>query len=132
MSEWLRRQTRNLLGLPAQVRILPTTLFYFIYYSIYSAPFITSHVKIMLLNNIKSFNSLRKICTAQSYQMFSQSKRKVVLFPGNGIGPEISQSVINIFEAAKVPIEFEHHQIHTKGQTQDGDLISYESISRVQ
>ncbi len=27
VSEWLRRQTRNLLGLPAQVRILPTTFF---------------------------------------------------------------------------------------------------------
>jgi hypothetical protein len=31
-------------------------------------------------------------------------KKKVVLFPGNGIGPEISQSVIDIFSALKVPI----------------------------
>jgi isocitrate dehydrogenase (NAD+) len=50
--------------------------------------------------------------------------RKVVLFPGNGIGPEIAQSVVDIFKAAKVPIEWEYHQIHTKGQTADGDLIS--------
>ena len=28
MSEWLRRQTRNLLGKPAQVRILLATFFY--------------------------------------------------------------------------------------------------------
>ena len=27
VAEWLRRQTRNLLGLPAQVRILPLSLF---------------------------------------------------------------------------------------------------------
>jgi isocitrate dehydrogenase (NAD+) len=61
----------------------------------------------------------------QSNFLFSESaKRKVVLFPGNGIGPEISQSVIDIFKAANVPIEWEHHQIHTKGQTADGDLIS--------
>ena len=33
-------------------------------------------------------------------------KHKVVLFPGNGIGPEISKSVENIFLALKVPIEF--------------------------
>jgi len=52
------------------------------------------------------------------------ANRKVVLFPGNGIGPEISQSVVDIFKAANVPIEWEYHQIHTKGQTVDGDLIS--------
>lgn len=66
--------------------------------------------------------------TLLNYQakfLFSQTAlRKVVLFPGNGIGPEISQSVIEIFAAAKVPIEWEQHQIHTKGQTADGDLIS--------
>ena len=44
----------------------------------------------------------------QSKFFFSESsKRKVVLFPGNGIGPEISRSVIDIFKAANVPIEWE-------------------------
>ena len=33
-------------------------------------------------------------------------KQKVVLFPGNGIGPEISRSVEDIFHALNVPIEF--------------------------
>lgn len=33
--------------------------------------------------------------------------KTVTLIPGDGIGPEISQSVIKIFEAAKVPIQFE-------------------------
>ncbi len=33
--------------------------------------------------------------------------RTVTLIPGDGIGPEISQSVVKIFEAAKVPIKFE-------------------------
>lgn len=63
--------------------------------------------------------------------LFSAQKRKVVLFPGNGIGPEISRSVENIFSALNVPIEFEYHQIHTKGQTEQGDLISNESIEAV-
>ena len=58
-------------------------------------------------------------------------KQKVVLFPGNGIGPEISQSVKDIFSALQVPVEFEEHQIHTKGQTAEGDLISAESIEAV-
>jgi hypothetical protein len=67
----------------------------------------------------------KALLKSQSKFFFSETaKRKVVLFPGNGIGPEISQSVIEIFKAANVPIEWEHHQIHTKGQTADGDLIS--------
>ncbi|KAJ1928798.1 NAD-dependent isocitrate dehydrogenase, partial [Linderina macrospora] len=32
----------------------------------------------------------------------------VTMIPGDGIGPEISQSVERIFSAAKVPIEWEH------------------------
>jgi isocitrate dehydrogenase (NAD+) len=64
--------------------------------------------------------------------LFSAQKQKVVLFPGNGIGPEISRSVEDIFAALKIPIEFEHHAIHTKGQTEQGDLISNDSIAAVQ
>lgn len=30
-----------------------------------------------------------------------------------------------------VPVEFEHHEIHTKGQTEQGDLISNASIEAV-
>ena len=63
--------------------------------------------------------------------LFSEEKKRVVLFPGNGIGPEISRSVEDIFSALKIPIEFEAHQIHSKGQTADGDLISAESIEAV-
>ena len=77
----------------------------------------------MLLKKINFSQSLSVLANGNRFN-FSAEKRKVVLFPGNGIGPEISQSVIDIFSSLKVPIEFEHHQIHTKGQTEDGDLIS--------
>lgn len=43
---------------------------------------------------------------SNTFNFSTADKRKVVLFPGNGIGPEISQSVIDIFNALKVPIEF--------------------------
>ncbi|KAJ1511210.1 NAD-dependent isocitrate dehydrogenase, partial [Coelomomyces lativittatus] len=33
--------------------------------------------------------------------------RKVTLIPGDGIGPEISESVKKIFAAAKIPIQWE-------------------------
>lgn len=74
----------------------------------------------------------RTLFQSQSLFSFAESaKRKVVLFPGNGIGPEISQSVVDIFAAAKVPIEWEYHEIHTKGQTAEGDLISQASMDAV-
>ncbi|KAK6035803.1 hypothetical protein COOONC_26692, partial [Cooperia oncophora] len=37
----------------------------------------------------------------------STDVRRVVLIPGDGIGPEISKSVQEIFEAAKTPIEWD-------------------------
>lgn len=33
-------------------------------------------------------------------------KQTVVLLPGHGIGPEISDAVIKIFESVQVPIQF--------------------------
>ena len=38
---------------------------------------------------------------------YSTGTTKVTLIPGHGIGPEISAAVVKIFEAAKVPIEWE-------------------------
>lgn len=37
----------------------------------------------------------------------ARQKHTVTLIPGDGIGPEISESVQRIFEAAQVPIEWE-------------------------
>lgn len=64
---------------------------------------------------------------------FTASSRihKVTLFRGDGIGIEISQSVIDIFKAAKVPIEWEEHNIHLKAVTEEGDLISKESLDSI-
>jgi isocitrate dehydrogenase (NAD+) len=56
---------------------------------------------------------------------------KVTLFRGDGIGPEISQSVIEIFKASKVPIEWEEHQIYSTAVTNEGDLISKESLESI-
>jgi len=78
----------------------------------------------MLLKTLTTVRPNRIYKYAFSSANSGSGKQKVVLFPGNGIGPEISQSVVDIFSAAKVPIEFEYHHIHSKGQTEDGDLIS--------
>jgi hypothetical protein len=54
--------------------------------------------------------------------------KKVTLFPGDGIGPEISASVVQIFDALKVPIEWEVERIDYERKSADGDLISAETL----
>ena len=53
------------------------------------------------------------------------------MFKGDGIGPEISDSVIRIFDAAKVPIDWEQHEIYTRAVSKDGDLISQEALDSI-
>lgn len=38
---------------------------------------------------------------------YSSDVKKITLIPGDGIGPEISAAVQQIFKAAKVPLEWE-------------------------
>jgi len=51
--------------------------------------------------------------------------------PGDGIGPEITDSVINILKPLNLPIEYLPHKIHSQAVTPDGDLISPETISEI-
>jgi isocitrate dehydrogenase (NAD+) len=57
------------------------------------------------------------------------SRKTVTLFPGHGIGPEISEAVVKIFDAAGANIEWETHEI---GIPQPGgDLISKDALQSV-
>ncbi|MCP1225784.1 isocitrate/isopropylmalate dehydrogenase family protein [Sebaldella sp. S0638] len=59
--------------------------------------------------------------------------RKVTLIPGDGIGPEISKSVTDIFKAAGVQVEFELENAGEKVFNETGELIPdslYKSIER--
>ena len=58
-------------------------------------------------------------------------KQKVVLLPGHGIGPEISASVVEIFYALNVPIEWEFHEVYKESVTKDGDLITKETLDSI-
>lgn len=60
------------------------------------------------------------------------TKKRVVLMPGDGIGPEITAAVIQIFDHLSVPIEWEHHKIHSQSVTEHGDLISQDTIEAIQ
>ena len=59
--------------------------------------------------------------------------KKITLIPGDGIGYEISDSLVKIFEAAKVPVEFETENAGLDVYEKTGELIPeslYESIER--
>jgi len=50
---------------------------------------------------------------------------------GDGIGPEISQAVMDIFAAAHVPIEYEFHNFSLENVQPGGDLISAEALDSI-
>lgn len=59
--------------------------------------------------------------------------KKITLIPGDGIGTEISKSLVRIFKSAKVPIEFEIENAGLTVYEQTGELIPeslYKSIEK--
>ena len=59
--------------------------------------------------------------------------KKITLIPGDGIGYEISESLVKIFNAAKVPVEFETENAGSDVYEKTGELIPeslYESVER--
>ena len=59
--------------------------------------------------------------------------KKVTLIPGDGIGYEISESLVEIFKVAKVPVEFETENAGTDVYEKTGELIPeslYESVEK--
>lgn len=58
--------------------------------------------------------------------------RTVTLIPGDGIGPEISQSVVKIFEAAKVPIKFEIVEAGAKVMDQENTPLPQGVLDSIQ
>ena len=57
--------------------------------------------------------------------------RNVTLIPGDGIGPEIVQSVKDIFDAAKVPIIWEEENAGQTSVEQGGELIPQTLIDSI-
>ena len=75
-----------------------------------------------------SLNASRRryLATAQDSKKYTVS-----LFPGDGIGPEISKAVQDIFEAAEVPIKWEQHHVSSIGKKPGEKLISDEALDSV-
>ncbi|KAK8944426.1 hypothetical protein KSP39_PZI007650 [Platanthera zijinensis] len=65
---------------------------------------------------------------------FSTSQTNTIratLFPGDGIGPEIAESVKQVFNAAKVPIEWEEHYVSSSVDPRTNSFLTWESLESV-
>ncbi len=56
---------------------------------------------------------------------------KVILIPGDGIGPEITDAVLRVIQAANIDIEFEKHDAGLTSFRQSGDLLPQTLIDAV-
>ncbi|KAL0333370.1 UNVERIFIED_CONTAM: 3-isopropylmalate dehydrogenase, chloroplastic [Sesamum angustifolium] len=56
---------------------------------------------------------------------------RATLFPGDGIGPEIAESVKQVFRVAEVPIEWEEHFVGTEIDPRTQSFLTWESLESV-
>ncbi|KAL0338437.1 UNVERIFIED_CONTAM: 3-isopropylmalate dehydrogenase, chloroplastic [Sesamum angustifolium] len=56
---------------------------------------------------------------------------RATLFPGDGIGPEIAESVKQVFGAADVPIEWEEHFVGKEVDPRTQSFLTWESLESV-
>ena len=57
--------------------------------------------------------------------------KTITLFEGDGIGPEITQTVLDVFKALEVPIEFEKYDIGQTSYDKTGILIPEDAIESI-
>ncbi|KAM5559787.1 hypothetical protein ABKV19_021127 [Rosa sericea] len=66
-------------------------------------------------------------------RVFSSTSTPITatLFPGDGIGPEIAESVKQIFREAEVPIEWEEHYVGEQIDPRTQSFLTWESLESV-
>ena len=57
--------------------------------------------------------------------------RALTLFEGDGIGPELTQSVLSIFDVLKLPLEFERYDAGLTSFEKTGQLLPAEALASV-
>ncbi|XP_068634672.1 isocitrate dehydrogenase [NAD] catalytic subunit 5, mitochondrial-like [Aristolochia californica] len=62
---------------------------------------------------------------------FPSNSIRATLLPGDGIGPEIAESVKQVFSEAQVPIEWEEHFVGNKVDPRTQSFLTWESLESV-
>lgn len=69
--------------------------------------------------------------TRQLGSIANGEKIRATLFPGDGIGPEIAESVKQVFKAADVPIEWDEQYVGTEIDPRTSSFLTWESLESV-
>ncbi|TVU22661.1 hypothetical protein EJB05_32376, partial [Eragrostis curvula] len=69
--------------------------------------------------------------SAAPFSTASGETVRATLFPGDGIGPEIAESVKQVFNVAGVPIEWEEHYVGTEVDPRTESFLTWESLESV-
>ncbi|KAK9112921.1 hypothetical protein Scep_020440 [Stephania cephalantha] len=85
---------------------------------------------------IANGNSFGRVFVSTPYRCISTDASpnhpiRATLFPGDGIGPEIANSVKQVFNTAEVPIEWEEHYVGDKVDPRTESFLTWESLESV-
>ena len=53
----------------------------------------------------------------------TETKKRIVLIRGDGIGPEVADAVVSVLEAARAPLEFEEAVVGRRAEETEGDPL---------
>ncbi|KAK9157988.1 hypothetical protein Scep_004562 [Stephania cephalantha] len=85
---------------------------------------------------IANGNSFGMVFVSTPYRCISTDASRnhpirATLFPGDGIGPEIANSVKQVFNTNEVPIEWEEHYVGDKVDPRTESFLTWESLEAV-
>ncbi|KAL4202173.1 hypothetical protein AMTRI_Chr02g219760 [Amborella trichopoda] len=94
------------------------------------AKFVRQLLKSSLFRELakSGFGDSRGLCSLSSSSI---KPIRATLFPGDGIGPEIAESVKQVFSVAQVPIEWEEHFVGDKVDPRTESFLTWESLESV-
>jgi isocitrate dehydrogenase (NAD+) len=61
----------------------------------------------------------------------TDTKKRVVLIRGDGIGPEVADAVVSVLEAARAPLEFEEAVVGRRAEETEGDPLPPGVVERI-
>ncbi|KAF9590803.1 hypothetical protein IFM89_038395 [Coptis chinensis] len=83
-----------------------------------------------VLGNQSTGNSSSSSLILRNY-LCSMSPIQATMFPGDGIGPEIAESVKKVLNTAQVPIQWEEHFVGDKVDPRTQSFLTWESLESV-
>ncbi|EEB16390.1 isocitrate dehydrogenase NAD subunit beta, putative [Pediculus humanus corporis] len=95
----------------------------------------TAHFKMAFLSrniSVSRHNGVKYLSqSAVSKAALEENRTKCTLIPGDGVGPELMNSVLDIFDAASIPVDFENYYLSEINHRMSAPLVDVmNSINR--